>query len=45
MDEVYGQLKTDGFDIQLPQEEHGSYRFYPKSPGGFDMEVVHDEQT
>jgi len=45
VDKIYGRLKADGFDAQAPHEEHGSYTFYLKSPGGFKVEVAHDEQA
>lgn len=39
VDEIYQQLKDDGFEIKPPQQAH-AWTFYVKAPGGFTVEVL-----
>jgi catechol-2,3-dioxygenase len=39
VNQIYQQLKHDGFDVTSPEYAHG-YTFYVKSPGGFTIEVM-----
>jgi catechol-2,3-dioxygenase len=36
---IYQQLKDDGFDVKPPQRAHG-WTFYVHAPGGFTVEVL-----
>ena len=44
VDEIYERLKSDGFDVESPREFHGAWTFFFRSPGGFDIEVLHQFQ-
>jgi len=33
-------LKDDGYDVQPPSRQHGSWTFYFLAPGGFTIEVL-----
>ncbi len=44
VDQIHERLKSGGFEPEQPREEHGSYTFYLRSPGGFLVEIAHDEQ-
>ena len=39
VDEIYQQLKDDGFEMKPPQQAH-AWTFYVKAPGGFTVEVL-----
>lgn len=39
VDEIYQQLKQDGFSVPAPEDTGHSYGFYVKAPGGFTVEV------
>ena len=39
VNEVYQQLKDDGFEVEPPQRHHG-WTFYVQAPGGFTVEVL-----
>jgi catechol 2,3-dioxygenase-like lactoylglutathione lyase family enzyme len=39
VDEIYGRLKQDGFDVPVPEDTGHSYGFYVQAPGGFTVEV------
>ena len=43
VDRLYERLKTDGFDVKTPKEFHGAWTFYFHAPGGFLVEVFHQE--
>jgi catechol 2,3-dioxygenase-like lactoylglutathione lyase family enzyme len=44
VDEIYQRLKSDGFDVEPPQEFHGAWTFYFRAPGGFLVEVLHQHR-
>jgi len=39
VDQINQRLKSDGFNVNPPKEQHG-YTFYVESPGGFKVEVI-----
>ncbi len=39
VDQIYQQLKDDGFEAQAPRRFHGSWTFYFHAPGGILVEV------
>jgi lactoylglutathione lyase len=39
VNEMYQQLKDDGFEVEPPQRHHG-WTFYVQAPGGFTVEVL-----
>lgn len=39
VNEIYQQLKDDGFDVAPPQQSH-AWTFYVQAPGGFLVEVL-----
>ncbi len=39
VNEIYQQLKDDGFDMQPPQRSH-AWTFYVQAPGGFTIEIA-----
>ena len=39
VNEIYQQLKDDGFDVNPPEHTH-AWTFYIKAPGGFIVEVA-----
>jgi lactoylglutathione lyase len=39
VNEIYQQLKDDGFDVNPPQRTH-AWTFYVKAPGGFTIEIA-----
>ena len=41
VDAVHASLKAGGFDPEEPREFHGAWTFYIKAPGGFFVEVFH----
>jgi catechol 2,3-dioxygenase-like lactoylglutathione lyase family enzyme len=43
VDALYQRLKNDGFDAKPPREFHGAWTFYFRAPGGFLVEVFHQE--
>lgn len=40
VDEINQRLRDDGFDVDAPSRQHGSWTFYFKAPGGFTIEVL-----
>ncbi len=34
------QLADDGYDVEPPSRQHGSWTFYFSAPGGFTVEVL-----
>jgi lactoylglutathione lyase len=38
---VYEHLKEDGFEVEAPSHQHGSWTFYIAIPGGITTEVLH----
>jgi lactoylglutathione lyase len=40
VNEINERLKNDGFDVQPPGKQHGSWTFYFRAPGGFTIEVL-----
>jgi lactoylglutathione lyase len=40
VDEINRRLKDDGFDVDPPGRQHGSWTFYFLAPGGFVIEVL-----
>jgi len=45
VDEMYERLKKDGFDVNPPREFHGAWTFYFRAPGGFLVEVLHQQRN
>ena len=43
VDEMYERLKSAGFDLKPPKEFHGAWTFYFRAPGGFLVEVLHQQ--
>jgi lactoylglutathione lyase len=43
VDAIYERLKADGFDAEPPKEFHGGWTFYFRAPGGFLVEVLHQQ--
>jgi catechol 2,3-dioxygenase-like lactoylglutathione lyase family enzyme len=43
VDEMHARLKADGIDVKTPKEFHGAWTFYFRDPGGFLVEVFHQE--
>lgn len=39
VNEIYQQLKDDGFDVK-PPERHHAWTFYVQAPGGFAVEIL-----
>lgn len=37
---LYAQLVADGYEPPAPSNQHGSWGFYFKAPGGFVIEVL-----
>jgi catechol 2,3-dioxygenase-like lactoylglutathione lyase family enzyme len=44
VDEIYNTLKAGGFDAPPPKEFHGAWTFYVTAPGGFLVEVGHQQR-
>ena len=44
VDEIHGRLKSGGFDVEPPREFHGAWTFYFRAPGGFLVEVLHQQR-
>jgi catechol 2,3-dioxygenase-like lactoylglutathione lyase family enzyme len=44
VDALHDRLKADGFDVPPAREFHGAWTFYFRAPGGFLVEVLHQEQ-
>jgi lactoylglutathione lyase len=40
VDQINARLKADGFDVEPPSKQHGSWTFYFTAPGGFTIEVL-----
>ncbi len=40
VDEINARLAADGYQVQPPSIQHGSYTFYFTAPGGFTIEVM-----
>jgi lactoylglutathione lyase len=40
VNEIYGLLKADGYEVDAPSRMHGSWTFYFRAPGGFTIEVL-----
>lgn len=40
VDEINQRLKDDGYDVDPPSKQHGSWTFYFLAPGGFTIEVL-----
>ena len=40
VNEINDRLRTDGFDVEQPSVQHGSWTFYFTAPGGFTIEVM-----
>ncbi|MFN3651026.1 MAG: VOC family protein [Armatimonadota bacterium] len=40
VNELYRRLKDDGYDVPMPERQHGSWTFYFIAPGGFRIEVL-----
>jgi catechol 2,3-dioxygenase-like lactoylglutathione lyase family enzyme len=40
VDEINRRLRDDGFDVEPPSVQHGSWTFYFTAPGGFTIEVM-----
>jgi lactoylglutathione lyase len=43
VDEFYHRLKSDGYDTPAPREFHGAWTFYFTAPGGFQIEILHQQ--
>ena len=43
VDAIHARLKSDGFDVKTPKVFHGAWTFYFRAPGGFLVEVLHQE--
>jgi catechol 2,3-dioxygenase-like lactoylglutathione lyase family enzyme len=41
VDEMYERLRSGGFAVEPPREQHGAWTFFFRAPGGFDIEVLH----
>ena len=39
VDDVYAQLRADGFDVAAPERNNHAYGFYVTAPGGFTIEL------
>jgi lactoylglutathione lyase len=44
VDEIYERLKAAGFASEPPKEFHGAWTFYFRAPGGFLVEILHQER-
>ncbi|MDR3620243.1 MAG: VOC family protein [Paludisphaera borealis] len=40
VDEMNARLKADGYEVDPPSRQHGSWTFYFVAPGGFVIEVL-----
>jgi catechol-2,3-dioxygenase len=40
VDEINRRLKEDGYEVDPPSKQHGSWTFYFRAPGGFVIEVL-----
>jgi catechol-2,3-dioxygenase len=40
VNEINTRLAADGYDVQPPSIQHGSWTFYFTAPGGFTVEVM-----
>ena len=40
VNQINERLKFDGFDVDPPSKQHGSWTFYFTAPGGFTVEVL-----
>jgi catechol 2,3-dioxygenase-like lactoylglutathione lyase family enzyme len=40
VNEINARLRADGFDVEPPSVQHGSWTFYFTAPGGFTIEVM-----
>lgn len=43
VDAIYDRLKADGLADDPPREFHGAWTFYFRAPGGFLVEVLHQQ--
>jgi lactoylglutathione lyase len=43
VDSMYDRLKADGLATEPPKEFHGAWTFYFRAPGGFLVEVFHQQ--
>ena len=43
VDAIYHRLKADGYELKAPHEFHGAWTFYFRAPGGFLVEVLHQQ--
>lgn len=41
VDAINAKLKQDGYDVDPPSKQHGSWTFYFQAPGGFIIEVLY----
>ena len=41
VDALYERLRADGFAVDPPRKQHGSWTFYWREPGGLLIEVLH----
>jgi lactoylglutathione lyase len=39
VNELHQRFRTAGFEVNPPRKMHGSWVFYIRAPGGFDVEV------
>ncbi len=44
VDEMYERIKAAGFEPGEPKQFHGAWTFYFQAPGGFLVEVFHQER-
>ena len=40
VDEINSRLRADGFAVEPPSVQHGTWTFYFTAPGGFTIEVM-----
>lgn len=40
VNELNERLRADGYDVEKPSRQHGSWTFYFQAPGGFTIEVL-----
>lgn len=40
VNEINERLRNDGFQVDAPSHQHGSWTFYFTAPGGFTVEVL-----
>jgi len=44
VDEINKKLKAAGVAVEQPREYHGAWTFFVRAPGGFFVEVFHQER-